>query len=151
VRVLLADGHVARRQATWIAKLEPWLSLGYEEQGLGKWLGVSGRLGRVFVVSAGTRVLGIIVIQPDVLLGTFIALLAVRPDAAGKGVGRALVEFVARRTFARRKWLYVSSDSANRPAAQFYRKLGFERVAKLSDLVRPGRDEVLWRRARRAP
>ena len=74
-----------------------------------------------------------------------IALLAVRPEMLGRGVGRALVEAIARLTFARRRWLYVSSDSANRPAARFYAKLGFERVGKLPDLVRPGHVEILWR------
>jgi ribosomal protein S18 acetylase RimI-like enzyme len=148
VRVLLADGHLAKRQATWIVALEPWLSLGYEDLRLGQWLATAGRLGRVLVVASGARVVGIIVVQPEFLLGTFIALLAVRPEAAGQGVGRKLVEHVARRTFARRRWLYVSSDTANRAAGNFYKKLGFQRVGKLPDLVRPGRTEILWRRAR---
>jgi ribosomal protein S18 acetylase RimI-like enzyme len=88
------------------------------------------------------------VAQPDVLLGTFIALLAVKPGAAGQGVGRALVAHVARQTFARRRWLYTSSDARNRAAARFYRRLGFSRVGRLDDLVAPGRTEILWRRGR---
>jgi ribosomal protein S18 acetylase RimI-like enzyme len=88
------------------------------------------------------------VVQPDVLLGDFIALVAVRPEAAGRGVGRALVEQVAARTFKRRRWLWVSSDAQNRPAAAFYRKLGFARAALIPDLVREGRSEILWRRGR---
>jgi GNAT superfamily N-acetyltransferase len=143
MRVRRAEPAEARRQARWIVAIEPWRSLGYGEKPLAKWLGRSARAGGVFVVEDA-----IIVVQPDVLLGDFIALLAVRPEAAGGGRGRALVEHVAARTFRRRRWLYVSSDSGNTDAARFYRKLGFSRVARLPDLVRPGRVEILWRRAR---
>ena len=113
------EAAVARRQAEWIVAMEPWLSMGYRA-----------------------------VFQPDFLLGTFIALLAVRPQAAGQGVGRALVERIERDTFVRRRWFYVSSDNKNLPAARFYKKLGFERVARLPDLVCEDRVEILWRKGR---
>jgi ribosomal protein S18 acetylase RimI-like enzyme len=148
VRARKAEPAAARRQASWIVTLEPWRSLGYQAAPLGRWLARSARAGRVTVAVEARAAVGIVVVQPEVLLGDFIALLAVRPEAAGQGIGRALVETVARRTFARRPWLYVSSDAANRPAAAFYRKLGFARVARLPDLVRPGRTELLWRRPR---
>jgi ribosomal protein S18 acetylase RimI-like enzyme len=130
----------------WIAAIEPWLSLGYSAAGLARWLGQSARAGQVLVT--GTPVQGIIVVQPQVLLGDFIALLAVRPEAAGRGLGRALVDHVAARTFRTRRWLYVSSDHANGPAARFYAKVGFHKVARLPDLVRDGRAELLWRKRR---
>jgi ribosomal protein S18 acetylase RimI-like enzyme len=148
VRVQRADPAVARRQATWIVTLEPWRSMGYAAAPLGRWLARLARAGGVSVVREGGDLLGIAVVQPDVLLGDFIALVAVRPEAAGRGVGRALVEQVAARTFKRRRWLWVSSDAQNRPAAAFYRKLGFARAALIPDLVREGRSEILWRRGR---
>jgi ribosomal protein S18 acetylase RimI-like enzyme len=145
VRVRKADPALARRQARWIAAIDPWRSLGYQAAALGRWLARSARAGQVQVAGEGEAV---IVVQPDVLLGSFIALLAVRPEAAGQGLGRALVEHVARQTWKRRRWLYTSSDSQNTAAARFYRKLGFTRIARLPDLVRPGRLELLWRLAR---
>jgi L-amino acid N-acyltransferase YncA len=91
--------------------------------------------------------LGIVCVQEGVLLGNFVALLAVKPEAAGQGTGRALMDAVARRTFETRRWLYVSVDHENRAARAFYRKLGFRPVGRLPDLVRPGRLEILLRRA----
>jgi ribosomal protein S18 acetylase RimI-like enzyme len=135
----------ARRQAAWIVALEPWRSLGYERRRLGAWLARCAREGRVCRARLGSTTLGIVVVRPEVLLGDFIALLAVRPEAAGRGVGRALVEHVAASTGRRRRWLFASSDSANRRAARFYRRLGFERVGRLPDLICPGRTEILWR------
>jgi len=139
---------IARRQAEWIVTMEPWLSMGFRAAPLGRWLFRRARAGCVLAAVHGRAILGIAVFQPDFLLGTFIALLAVRPQAAGQGVGRALVERIERDTFVRRRWFYVSSDNKNLPAARFYKKLGFERVARLPNLVCEDRVEILWRKGR---
>ena len=44
--------------------------------------------------------------NPDFLLGVFVALLAVRPEARGRGLGRLLITHVAAR-LGRRRWLYA--------------------------------------------
>lgn len=131
--------------------MDPWRRLGYAAEPLGRWLSCMAGAGRVRVAVDNGRVLGVAVVQPDVLLGDFIALLAVVPDAAGRGIGRALVEHAAARAARRRRWLYTSSDAKNAAAARFYRKLGFVRVARLADLVRAGATEILWRRALSPP
>jgi GNAT superfamily N-acetyltransferase len=148
MRVRQADLATARRQAPWIAAIEPWLSLGYSAGALSRWLGKSARAKQVLVT--GDPVVGVIVVQPDVLLGNFIALLAVRPERAGQGLGRALIDHVAALTWKKRRWLYVSSGLENKPAGVFYRRVGFEKIAKIPDLVRQGRVEILWRMARPA-
>ena len=145
-----APAQTAARQADWIVAMEPWRSLGFSREGLTRFLRQSARrAGGVLVASAGKRgpVLGIVCVQEGVLLGNFVALLAVKPEAAGQGTGRALMDAVAQRTFATRRWLYVSVDRENRAARAFYRKLGFRPVGRLPDLVRPGRLEILLRRA----
>jgi ribosomal protein S18 acetylase RimI-like enzyme len=135
----------ARRQARWIAGMQPWRSLGYEPGRLGAWLARCAREKSVRCVRAGRRTVAVIVVRRDVLLGDFVALLAVRPEAAGQGIGRALVEEAAALARPRHRWLYASSDSSNRAAGRFYRRLGFARVGRLPDLIRSGRTEILWR------
>lgn len=130
--------------------MEPWRSLGYQASGLGRYLGRMARSKHVLVAERNRDILGVLVFQTDFLLGHFVALLAVRPDATGAGVGRTLMAHVEKAAFAERRWLYVSSDSANRLAARFYRTLGFSRVAGLPDLIRDGRTEILWRKQRPA-
>ena len=148
MRIRRPEPGLAARQSNWIVAMEPWRSLGYQSQPLGRYLRRMAKNRGALVVEEKGQVLGIVVYQPDFLLGTFVALLAVCPDAAGKGIGRALMARVEKTAFTKKRWLYVSSDATNRTAARFYRKLGFARVARLPGLIRDSRTEVLWRKRR---
>ena len=130
--------------------MEPWRGLGYRAAPLGRWLSRMAGEGEAWVARDGARgaVSGLVVVQDGVLLGGFVALIAVKAAAAGQGIGRALMEQIERRVLAERRWLYVSADSGNREALRFYRKLGFARVGRLPDLIRPGRVELLLRKGR---
>jgi ribosomal protein S18 acetylase RimI-like enzyme len=152
MRVVRASAAVARAQAAWIVALEPWRGLGYRAAPLGRWLGRMARDHEVWVARAGARApaAAIAVVQDGFLLGGFVGLLAVRPEASGAGLGSRLMEHVAARVLGRRRWLYVSCDGRNRGALRFYRRLGFGRVGRLPDLVAPGRVEILLRRGRRS-
>jgi len=147
-RFVRAKPAVARGQAAWIAAIEPWRGLGYRAAALGRYLARKAGTRSVWIARMTPLglPLAIAVVDDGVLLGGFIALLAVRPEASGQGLGRALVEHVAAHTSTTRRWLYVSCDGNNLPALRFYRKLGFSRVGRLPDLVRPGRTEILLRR-----
>ena len=151
MEIVRATPALARAQAVWIVGIEPWLSLGYEAAKLGRYLGRMAKEREVWmarVPGRGGAPMGLVVVQDGFLLGAFVSLLAVRPEDAGQGVGRALMNHVAAQVFARRPWLFVSCDAENRRALAFYRKLGFRRVGRLPDLIKPKRDEILLRRGR---
>jgi ribosomal protein S18 acetylase RimI-like enzyme len=151
MEIVRATPALARAQSVWIVGIEPWKSLGYQAAPLGRYLGRMAKEREVWIARGpgrGEGPLGLVVVQDGFLLGGFVSLLAVRPEDAGKGVGRALMEHVAQEVFARRPWLYVSCDSDNKRALAFYRKLGFQRVGRLPDLIKPKRDEILLRRGR---
>jgi ribosomal protein S18 acetylase RimI-like enzyme len=151
MNIIRATPAVARAQSTWIVGIEPWRGLGYSAAPLGNYLGRMAKEREVWVARGEGRAgapLGLVVVQDGFLLGAFVSLLAVRPEAAGQGVGRALMEHVAARVFKSRAWLFVSCDAANQRALSFYRKLGFARVGRLPDLIRPKRVELLLRKGR---
>jgi ribosomal protein S18 acetylase RimI-like enzyme len=145
-----AQPALARAQATWIAAMEPWRGLGYRASTLGTWLGRMAREQQVWAVRETSRgpVAGLAVVQDGFLLGAFVALLAVQPAVAGRGLGQALMAQVGGDVLGRRRWLYVSCDRGNRGARRFYRRLGFRQVGVLPDLVRDGRTEILLRKGR---
>jgi ribosomal protein S18 acetylase RimI-like enzyme len=153
MEIIRATSALARAQSTWIVGLEPWRGLGYSAAPLGKYLGRMAREREVWIARGdgrrGSRApLGLVVVQDGFLLGAFVSLLAVPPEASGQGVGRALMEHVAATVFKTRPWLFVSCDSANPRALSFYRKLGFQRVGRLPDLIKPKRVELLLRKGR---
>ena len=148
MRIRRPESSLAAGQSEWIVAMEPWRSLGYSGANLGRYLRRMARAKQVLVAEDKGSVLGLLVYQPNFLLGNFIALLAVRAEAAGQGIGRALVDRIEAQTFKTRRWLYVSSDGDNLSAARFYKKLGFSRVARLPGLIRDGRTEILWRKMR---
>ena len=145
--IVRATPAVARKQADWIVAIEPWKGLAYQAAPLGRYLARLARAGDVWIARRrGGAPDGIIVATDGFLLGGFIALLAVRPEASGQGLGGRLVGHVQARVFARRRWLFVSCDAGNRAALRFYRRQGFAPVGRLPDLVRPGRIELLLRK-----
>jgi ribosomal protein S18 acetylase RimI-like enzyme len=147
--IIRASPAIARRQAEWIVGIEPWKGLGYRAQALGRYLARLARAGDVWIARAGGRAPdGVIVATDGFLLGGFIALLAVRPTASGRGLGKQMVAHVEARVFAKRRWLFVSCDAENHAALRFYRRQGFARVGRLPDLVRAGRSELLLRKPR---
>jgi ribosomal protein S18 acetylase RimI-like enzyme len=146
--IVRATPALARAQSEWIVGIEPWRGLGYSAAPLGKYLARMAKEREVWVAKEGRAPLGLVVVQDGFLLGGFVSLLAVRPEASGQGVGGALMDHVAARTFRARAWLFVSCDSANRAALGFYKKLGFSQVGKLPDLIKPGRVELLLRKGR---
>lgn len=149
--VVEGSAALAGRQAAWIAALDPWRSLGYGAAGLARFLRRTAHQpgGVLLAREGGARsapVVGVLCRQEGVLLGDFISLVAVRPEAAGRGVGRALMTRAEELTARRRRWLFVSADAGNRSALAFYRKLGFARVGRLPDLVKAGHTELLLRK-----
>lgn len=152
-RITRATPALARAQAAWIVSLEPWRGLAYRPGPLGRYLArvaEEAAPGGVWIARpAGRpgRPLGLVAATDGFLLGGFIGLLVVRPEASGRGLGADLVAAVERQVAAKRRWLFVSCDGDNRAALRFYRRLGFARVGRLPDLVAPGRTELLLRKS----
>ena len=151
MNIIRATPALARAQSSWIVGMEPWRGLGYSAAPLGRYLGRMAKEREVWLARGTERraaPLGLVVVQDGFLLGGFVSLLAVRPEATGQGVGRALMEHVAAQVFAKRPWLFISCDASNVRALSFYRKLGFKRVGRLPDLIKPKRVELLLRKGR---
>lgn len=140
------DASIAPKLAQAIAAIDPWRTLGIEAARLGDSLLASDDHLHRWVICRDGAHAGAVMIRSPWLFGPYLALLAVLPGHQGAGVGAAVLDWMeleARGT-ATNIWACVSGF--NTRAQQFYEKHGFERMAVLDDLVRPGFAEVLIRK-----
>lgn len=130
-----------------MAEIDPWLRLGITAPRLA--VALNDRAPDV--VSKEARLDGIpkglISIRLDWLFGPYIRLLAVLPDAQGRGIGRALISHACRIAEQRHDPnIWVCASAFNHDALAFYEREGFVRIGRLEELVAQGEDEILLRR-----
>jgi diamine N-acetyltransferase len=136
----------AKALSVALAEMDPWLSLGYQPGGLYRYLTRSDAgLARRAVFSSGA-LSGVVCVRYPWLCGANLELLALLPGFQGLGMGAELLGWLSEeaRSLASNLWTTVSSF--NTAAQQFYARHGFETVARLDDLVKPGFDEFLLRK-----
>ena len=99
----------------------------------------------VLVAVDHEAVLGFAWVLPRGAFGrsAYLKLILVAPEAAGKGVGRALITAFEERHLTR-AGLFLLCTADNTPARRFYERLGYRAVGKLEGYVAPGLDEVIY-------
>jgi ribosomal-protein-alanine N-acetyltransferase len=131
----------------WAARLmatsEPWIRLrrGYEQC-----LAVVQPQPdtEVFVAREGAAPVGFVVLRPRGVAGSpYLASIAVDPGARGRGVGSALLAFVAQRFRPAHRHLFLCVSSFNEGARRLYERQGFRMVGELPDYVVDGASEIL--------
>jgi len=124
---------------------EPWITLGYgdaEAESIAR----SSSADNLLVARAGNHLVGFALSTPGILLGEYLKLLAVDADRRSAGIGRLLMEELERRAFARWPNVYLCVSDFNTGARAFYRRIGYEEVGALRDLLLPGKAEILMRK-----
>ena len=76
----------------------------------------------------------------------YVRLIAVAPEALGRGIGSLLMERVECAASAHGDDLFLLVTSTNVAAQRFYARRGFTPVGRLHDYVVPGVDELLMRK-----
>jgi [ribosomal protein S18]-alanine N-acetyltransferase len=124
---------------------EPWMTLGYGEpevQGIVR----AASTDHLLLARTGDHVVGFALSAPGVLLGEYLKILAVDAAYRATGVGRALMAELERRAFQRWPNIYLCVSDFNPGGRAFYRRLGYEEVGPLHDLLLPGTGEILMRK-----
>jgi diamine N-acetyltransferase len=130
---------------------DPWLRLGYSDEGLFRYLsGTDPSLKRYAVVVSG-QTTGVVCVRYPWLRGPYLELLAVFPSHQGRGIGRVIVGWMADACLGVSNSIWTTASSFNTRALAFYRNLGFAEIAALPDLVAGGRCEILLRKLLKCP
>lgn len=121
---------------------DPYLTLGYRPEVLAAYLTrPDASLGRYAIETDG-RFRGVVALRKPWLRGPLIEMLALLPEAQGKGLG-ALVLDRCKAEAGRNLWATVSDFHA--PARRFYARAGFAEIAALPGIVAEERSEILLR------
>jgi ribosomal-protein-alanine N-acetyltransferase len=125
---------------------EPWLTLQYDDADVHSIVrSVAGA--NLLVAQVDERTVGFALSAPGVLLGEYLRILVVEPAYQSRGVGQRLMKELERRAFQRWPNVYLCVSDFNTGARRFYRRLGYEEVGLLRDLLLPSRGEVLMRKS----
>jgi len=132
------------------AAMEPWLGYGVSPHGLAAFLGGAEPGCAKFAIEMDGKLAGAVVVREPWLLGPYLQFLGLLPGWQGRGLGKALLDWMAAEAppNARHLWLCVTGSNAR--ARAFYEREGFEHAARLADLVADGTDELLMRRRLRS-
>ena len=136
-----------QRLGTAFAAIDPWAAYGYPAAVLARFLAASEPDALRFGLSLDNALAGAAVVRPNWLRGPYLQLLAVLPDAQGRGIGAAFLAWMEREArAANERNLWVAASQINAGAIRFYERHGFVEVAMLNDLVADGFNEILFRK-----
>lgn len=144
IRAIAGDDEV-RFCAEMMSSSEPWLTLGRTYDDCVKILSSPTR--EVYVGVIDGRPVGFAVLIMRGALVGFIQSLAVDPNLRGRGIGEALMRFVEERVLRDTPNVFLCVSSFNEGARRFYRRLGYEAIGELKDMIVRGHSEILMRRS----
>ncbi len=129
-----------------LADSDPWRRLGYTSSDWERLFdrSVQGREG--FVIEIDGAVAGLALLRQRFLMGDYLELLVIASTARGKGLGRALLNYLEGLVFARAKNLFVCVSDFNKDARRFYQKHGYQEIGPMPNFLIPGSAEILLRK-----
>jgi ribosomal protein S18 acetylase RimI-like enzyme len=141
----LAEGE-AERLGTLCATFDPYRRLGQSANALAGYLRRPDPALFRFVIEMDTATVGVVAVRSPWLRGPFLEMLAILPEARGRGLGRQTVEWVVSQASLVATNLWTTVSDFNENAQGFYRRLGFVEVSELPGLIAEGTTEILLRR-----
>lgn len=130
--------------AARLTAMDPWQRLGYRADALTRYLTQESPALTRWSVVCDDVLAGVVTVRFPWLRGPYLELLAVFPEAQGRGVGAAVLGWL-QSAAAHEGNLWVMVSTFNESAHRFYRRHGFAAIGTVPDLVRAGHDELLMR------
>ncbi|MFZ4702935.1 MAG: GNAT family N-acetyltransferase [Candidatus Methylumidiphilus sp.] len=145
-RLVIMSTDLACHFAEELARIEPWLSLGYSPESLSRYLAATGQERHAMALLVDDTPAACLTVRPNWLRGPLLELLAVLPEFQGVGLGREIIEWLAGQAKRERQGnLWTLCSDFNLAAQTFYLVQGFEQAGSLPDLICPDKRELLLR------
>jgi len=129
-----------------LVSLDPWLTLEYQAEGLNRYLSEPDPFLCRFVITVRGSIAGVVCVRHPWLKGSLLELIAILPPYQRSGLGREVMKWLEQQSQGTYRNIWILVSGFNRGARGFYRHLGYQEIAPLTDLVKPGYDEFLLRK-----
>lgn len=133
--------------AEQLAAIDPWKRLGISRNALNASFRKAMDRKEAWGIEVEGSLVGIVIIKPDWLLGPYLNLIGLLPEAQGKGLGTKILGWMqaeAEKSGARNLFLCVTDF--NQQAIKSYQRFGFEKVGELDGLIVNQHSEILMRK-----
>jgi GNAT superfamily N-acetyltransferase len=121
---------------------DPYRRLGYRAATLAGYLTRPDPALDRYAIETGGCVIGVLALRRPWLRGPLIEMLALLPEAQGRGHGTAILD---RCKSEAGKNLWATVSAFHQPARRFYAKAGFDELCALPGLIQEGEEEILLR------
>lgn len=129
-----------------LATMNPWFSLGYNAEGLLRYLLRPDPALYRFAVRVGATAQGLVCVRYPWLRGPCLELLAVLAGQQRRGLGGEVMSWLQAQCPRTAPNIWTLTSSFNTGARAFYRSHGFTEVVSLPNLITSGSDEILLRK-----
>lgn len=139
------DEEILKSCATIMCESEPWITL---QRNYSDCLeSVHGNYKEIYMTKDNNKLSGFIILQMAGTFKGYIQTICVAPEARGKGIGTALIQFAEQRIFSISPNAFMCVSSFNHEAAKLYQQLGYEKIGELKDFILEGYSEILLRKS----
>ncbi len=129
-----------------LSKMNPWRTLNYEAENLSRGLLSPDPFSFRYTITGSGQRVGVVCVKHPWLRGTYLELLGIFEPFQQMGIGSQIIQWMESRTRSNGNNLWALVSGFNKSGREFYRKMGFEEMATLKDLVQTGSDEILIRK-----
>jgi ribosomal-protein-alanine N-acetyltransferase len=134
----------AEQCARLMASSEPWVTLRRDRDLAFKFLTDPAREAYVGLVEE--EIVGFMILIMHGAFVGFIQTVAVEPEWRNRGIGTTFMKFAEDRILADTPNVFMCVSSFNDGAMRLYKRLGYEVIGELRDLIVPGHSEILLRK-----
>lgn len=130
-----------------LVKIDPWKTIKTSPQVLANYF-LNPEAGSFrYVVTENDKPVGLISVKSPWLLGPYLEFLGLISIAQGKGIGKALMEWLEEHAhLSKDKNIFICVSDFNHDALQFYQQFGYTKCGHLDDLSIEGKAEFLLRK-----
>lgn len=125
---------------------DPWVTLGYTAADWDRIFCPMPPGRDSYVAEFDGRVAGIALVRQKFLLGDYLELLGVAGWARRQGIGGLLVTHIEQLVFSRTKNLFACVSDFNTAARGFYKRMGYQEIGPMPNLLTPGSAEIFLRK-----